>query len=115
SSHPDRDHIGGLPTVISNLNVRQLWMHLPWKHSGSLSAGKSLGFGYLRLAERLEKSLDDSVSLEKLAGQLGIPIVEPFAGVRTPDGSFVVLGPTQDFYTELLAEIKPPPEATSIK
>src|SRR5260370_539284 len=115
STHPDRDHIGGLPTVISNLDVKQLWMHLPWRHSASLSAGKSLGFGYLRLAERLEKSLDESVGLEKLAGQLGIPILEPFTGVTSRDGNFVILGPTQDFYTELLAEIKPPTAATTIK
>ena len=115
STHPDQDHIGGLPTVISNLGVKQLWMHQPWKHSASFDVAKAVGFGYLRLAERLEKSFEESVSLEKLAGRLGIPIVEPFAGLTSPDGNFMILGPTQTFYTELLSEIKPPAEATSVK
>ena len=44
NTHPDQDHINGLETVIDELetvidvlDVRELWMHLPWEHNQGLA------------------------------------------------------------------------------
>lgn len=31
-SHPDSDHIGGLPTVVRNIKVGRVWLHDPARH-----------------------------------------------------------------------------------
>src|SRR5260221_14328780 len=37
STHPDGDHSAGLKTVLEELEVKQLWMHQPWKHVNGIS------------------------------------------------------------------------------
>src|SRR6266513_1027676 len=101
SSHPDRDHIGGLSVVLENLDVTNLLMHLPWNHSDSVAKGLRSGFGTLAVKEKLEKSLSNAAELHDIAKRKGINVIEPFAGVSTRDGSFRIIGPTEAFYEEL--------------
>lgn len=103
STHPDQDHISGLFPVLEQLQVRQLCMHLPWNHSAELASLRAYGFRSSRLSAPTEKSLSEASTLDELAISRGIPIVEPFTGVATPDGAFQVLGPDPDFYAEQLA------------
>jgi beta-lactamase superfamily II metal-dependent hydrolase len=110
STHPDQDHISGLFPVLERMVVRQLLMHLPWKHSTELAALRPNAFKSARLSDYVEKSLSEASSLDELATQLGIPIIEPFTGVSTRNATFRVLGPDRDFYTEQLALV---PDATT--
>jgi len=106
STHPDQDHISGLLVVLDEMEVGQLWMHLPWKHSEDLASG-SKSARRSALSETLQKSLAGAEDLEALARKKGVPIVEPFSPFSSDDGYFTVLGPTIDFYEQLLSEIEP--------
>ena len=103
STHPDIDHASGLRVVLEKLNVDELWMHEPWIHSETVEAftkGQKSA-----LEEALHKSVETTKELNDLAEEYGIPIVEPFEGVETDDGVLRVLGPSEEFYEELLDEI----------
>jgi beta-lactamase superfamily II metal-dependent hydrolase len=106
STHPDQDHISGLHAVLEDMDVRQLWMHLPRNHSNDLaSASKSARWS--QLSETLQKSLAAAEDLEDLAGSKGVPIFEPFWPFSSDDGCFTVLGPSPDYYEQLLSQIQP--------
>lgn len=105
STHPDQDHVCGLKVVLEQLQVRELWMHRPWQHSQEMASLRHKAFASAKLDEKVEKSLQGESELEDLANSLGIPIREPFTGVATPGNAFVVLGPTVEYYEELVAEI----------
>jgi beta-lactamase superfamily II metal-dependent hydrolase len=108
STHPDRDHITGLETVLEQLTVTTLLMHLPWNHSPALAESRKTAFTSLSFSEKLEKSLQETSDLEVIAQRRGVSIIEPFAGVKTNDGCFRVLGPSQEYYEELLPGIMSP-------
>lgn len=42
--------------------------------------------------------------LRSLTRRYGVPITEPFAGLQRFDGALTILGPTQNYYRELLAQ-----------
>ncbi|POM23805.1 ComEC family competence protein [Actinomadura rubteroloni] len=113
STHPDQDHITGLKVVLEEMHVKQLLMHLPWKHSSAMARAKTVSFKVSTLSDKLKASLQGAASLEEVAKQRGVPVIEPFAGVGTSDGVFRVLGPSEEYYRELLAEIVEPTEAKS--
>lgn len=103
STHPDIDHSSGLRVVLRELDTNELWMHKPWIHSETVRAftegQKSV------LDEALHRGVETARELEDLAEEYGIPIVEPFEGVETNDGVLRVLGPSKEFYEELLKEM----------
>jgi beta-lactamase superfamily II metal-dependent hydrolase len=113
STHPDDDHINGLEVVLREMQVGELWMHLPWKHSASLAQAKSSRFKTSVIKEKLTASLQSATDLEEIAKSRGVPIVEPFAGTQTADGVIQVFGPTLTYYEELLAEIMTPGSAAT--
>src|SRR5680860_1426438 len=43
-------------------------------------------------------------ALIALAGEIGVPTIEPFTGLQRFAGQLTVLGPTREFYDELLVE-----------
>jgi beta-lactamase superfamily II metal-dependent hydrolase len=108
STHPDQDHVTGLEVVLEELKVDQLLMHLPWKHSGSMAEARAHAFKATRWSEKLQESFQASSDLETIAKRKGVPIVEPFSGFAMANGEFRVLGPSQSYYEELLAEIQTP-------
>jgi beta-lactamase superfamily II metal-dependent hydrolase len=99
STHPDADHVTGLEVVLSELNVGELFMHLPWRRSAQASPGRA-GRDNLRAA------LSAATDLEALARRLRIPIIEPFAGEQRFDRTLTVVGPSLDFYESLLPEFE---------
>lgn len=111
STHPDLDHVCGLEVVVEELSVGQLLMHQPWRHSANMDAARKVAFKSSALSDVLEKSLQGASDLESIANRKGIPIVEPFAGMSTPDGALRILGPSEEFYEEMLAAIQGPPAA----
>jgi len=87
STHPDGDHINGTGAVVRGLDVQCLLIHRPAKHGYSSNSGS-------KPAEELAKLVEGK----------GGSVVEPFAGMSGFDGSFMIAGPTEDFYEQMLAE-----------
>ncbi len=111
STHPDLDHASGLRVVLEEFDVDELWMHKPWIHSETVKAftkGQKSA-----LDEALQKGVETAKEFEDLAEEYGIPIMEPFEGLETDDGVLRVLGPSEEFYEELLEEIADKEKATA--
>jgi len=107
STHPDKDHISGLPGVVENIKVKSLWMHQPWNHSDDYLAYRQDEFGSMNATTKLKNSLQSSNDLALAADAKQIQVEEPFAGKQfyTPFGTLTVLSPTQELYEELLVQI----------
>lgn len=115
STHPDRDHVGGLIQLIEEFDVKELWMHLPWNHN----EGLALKFVDGRvtdksIAERLRKSLQAAYDLHAIAATKGCEIKEPFAGLSY-DGCFTVVGPTVEYYEELIPQFDGMPAQQTVR
>ncbi|MFJ9180876.1 ComEC/Rec2 family competence protein [Streptomyces sp. NPDC102360] len=116
STHPDRDHISGLRVVLERMTVKKLLMHLPWSHSAGMARAKTLlSYSARSLRAELRDSLQGASDLEEVAQAQGVPIEEPFRDWTSDDGVLRVLGPTEDYYRELLAEIVEPDPAQEAK
>src|SRR3546814_19729376 len=66
------------------------------------------------LSERLQKSYTYAYELVQLAEEKGIDVREPFAGRTSEDGVITVLGPTTDYYRELIPDFARSPQAKGI-
>lgn len=109
STHPDRDHSSGLTVVLEKMTVNALLMHQPWKHAESIK--RLFVDGRLTLPglkRKIEKSVQHVRELEALAAEKNIPVHEPFAGVSFDNGTLQILGPTEEFYRELLPQFLEP-------
>lgn len=115
STHSDQDHITGLEVVLEEMQVGRLLMHLPWQHSNMLAVARRSAFKSSALSEKLEASFQAASDLQAIAERKGVAIVEPFAGMQSADGALRILGPSERYYNELLAQIESPgaPQATS--
>ncbi len=105
STHPDQDHTAGLKYILEEMDVRQLWMHLPWNHSASVAESKAGGYSLGRFSEVITASMQSATDLEEIANRRGIPIAEPFTGLTSSDDTLLVLGPEEDYYESLLEEM----------
>lgn len=106
-THPDSDHASGFREAVERLHVRQIVMHKPWEHGDAIRRlfknGRVSATG---LERRFREALEASWDVAVLAEKRGIPIVEPFAGVQTSDGSLHVLGPSEVYYRSLLPDFR---------
>lgn len=89
STHPDRDHIGGLIVVLDELDVDELLLHQPRNHFTNLADFSNL------------TAVDELIATAK---NRGVRITSPFAGLQRFGGQLLVLGPTQDYYEQLVGE-----------
>lgn len=106
STHPDSDHINGLFEVLENLTVKELWIHTPWNLSEDVKkiAVENRITEYLGNANQLRKSLEAAYDLEQMAIKKGITIKEPFEGLVAFNGIITVMGPSLDYYADLVSE-----------
>lgn len=106
NSHPDLDHASGLSVVLEKLSVGKLWMHRPWNHSKLiLDYFKDGRLTNNSLRERLQNKMGAAYALERLAVSKGIPISEPFKGMKI--GDFFVLSPEKEWYIhDLIADFE---------
>jgi len=114
STHPDADHARGLEAVLEQCQIDCLWMHQPWNHTDDIA--KMFRDGRvtdMSVKESLRKSLENARALEKLANSKGIPIIEPFTGVKDKTGQVIVIGPSVPFYEGLLPSFRGTPEPKS--
>jgi len=86
-THPDGDHIGGMGEVVRGLAVKELWLH---DLSGRGGAG-------LPAAD----AVDDLI---EVAGQQGTVVREAFAGRSAFGDALFIIGPTAEYYEQLVAE-----------
>ena len=107
STHPDIDHINGLPGLLDAIKVDNLWMHLPWEHSDDFLAARQEDFSMTRLSKKLTIAMQSSSDLAAAADRNNIVPEEPFQGKNfaSPYGTLTVLSPTIPYYEELLKQI----------
>jgi beta-lactamase superfamily II metal-dependent hydrolase len=97
NTHPDSDHVSGLITVLEELEVGELWMHLPWEHSSEIrNLFKDGRITDDSLAEKIKASLNKAYQLYEVACDKEVSISEPFEGSQI--GDFQVLSPNKDWY-----------------
>lgn len=108
STHLDCDHINGLTVVLEELSVGELWVHQPKadEMSFAIEAALSRSVGRKQRLAEVRASIQGARSLAELARSKGIPVVEPFTGVTTADGAFSVMGPTEEYYDELVSQFR---------
>jgi beta-lactamase superfamily II metal-dependent hydrolase len=115
STHPDDDHSNGLITLLNELTVGCLAMHLPWDHTEEISRlfrdGRVTDQG---VREELRRSLDSACGLSKIAKLRSIPVVEPFEGVGGFDGRVKIVGPSLAYYESLLPNFRCTPDPRSV-
>lgn len=113
STHPDQDHINGLAVVLEELEVGELWLHLPWEHDFGLSDKFQDGrVTDNSLSERLRESLNRAHVLFELARSKKVLVREPFTGLTYCNGAIKVLGPSMDYYESLIPEFEGMPTKT---
>jgi len=110
STHPDLDHASGLCVVLDKMEVGGLMMHRPWEHAATIqSFFKDRRLTTSGLEEKIEKSLQQASDLESIALSKSVPIFEPFEGL-TLGNVIHVLGPSLQYYQEMLACFEQLPE-----
>lgn len=108
-THSDIDHASGLRTVLEELPVGRLWLHVPWVHAvQAKSLFKNKGWTDTGLADAVRAEYSVITELVDIANHNGIPIFSPFEGQKI--GPFTVLSPSWPRYAHLLAQFDRTPE-----
>ncbi|MDX6233775.1 MAG: hypothetical protein QOH68_2847 [Nocardioidaceae bacterium] len=116
-THSDSDHINGLKPVLNGLRVQELAIHRPWLYTSEMSQAaakvrlsKALG---ATLEGKFERSLAAVSDVTGLAEEMGVAIVDPFAGFTRFHGAVTVLGPSKEYYCSLLPSFRSAPASLS--
>jgi beta-lactamase superfamily II metal-dependent hydrolase len=114
-THPDADHASGLRTVLEQLNVVNLWLHVPWLHAAAARPYfEHKGWTDAGLAAAIRKEYDIVSDICNTAAARGVQVFEPFAGGAI--GPFVALSPHRAVYDLLLPQFDrtPAPDQAAI-
>jgi beta-lactamase superfamily II metal-dependent hydrolase len=115
-THSDGDHASGLRTVLEEVVVRNLWLHIPWllaEEARTLFADKRWTTEGLK--QKIRGEYDVVSEIVDLALQQGTKLYYPFAGQQI--GPFQVLSPSRYAYRYLLPQFDrtPSPDEAAIK
>ncbi|MER8970464.1 MBL fold metallo-hydrolase [Mesorhizobium sp. C280B] len=108
-THSDADHASGLRTVLSEIPVRNLWMHIPWllaEESRHLFSDKRWTPEGLKAAVKAEYGTISEIY--DLAVEAGCNIFFPFQGADI--GPFRVCSPKRATYNYLLPQFEKTPD-----
>ncbi|EHY0954725.1 TPA: MBL fold metallo-hydrolase [Vibrio cholerae] len=107
STHPDSDHINGLSYLVENMDVKKLMISKPWEFDNLKEHFKDGRFTNNSLGEKIAECLNKAVDLVDLASEKGIEIITPSTGkiLYYSSAELVILGPSEDYYKELLPQI----------
>jgi len=108
-THCDRDHTGGLATVLEEMDVGILWMLRPWEYAEELLPRFATYTSVDRLRARLKGIYSKLVELEEIANRKGILILDPFQGATI--GAFTVMAPSRARYLDLIVASENTPES----
>lgn len=116
-THSDADHASGLREILSELNVKNLWLHMPWL---SAAAARPYFADKNRTDVAFTAAIFNEYDLIREIVELArekrtIIIQQPFAG--TTIGPFRVLSPIQKFYELVLPQFDrtPDPDQAAIE
>lgn len=110
-THNDRDHAGGLRTILEKYEVDELWMLRPWEYADELIERFKRWSNVDNLKTHLRDVYSNLYALEEIANEKNIPIREPLQGSEI--GNFIVLWPSRDNYIDLVADSDKTPETYS--
>jgi hypothetical protein len=109
-THCDADHACGLREVLQGLDVRNVWMHLPWLAApGSLPYFSDKTLTAETLAKKLRAEYDLIDEIYGIAVEGGMQVLQPFAGQKI--GPFTVLSPDRSIYEILVPQFDRTPDA----
>ncbi|HUT59429.1 MAG TPA: MBL fold metallo-hydrolase [Phycisphaerae bacterium] len=107
-THSDSDHASGLTVVLEQMQVSRLLMHKPWDHSeeilDDIEDGRVTSDS---VEDRFRKSMQQAHDLALLAEKKGIPVFEPFTDLKGLLGNMYILGPSREYYENLLPQFRP--------
>ena len=89
STHPDTDHLNGLRHIVETMEVGELLIHRPRQHNRNVADFSNL------------EAVDNLIAA---AEERRVTISEPFTKLSRWGGQLQVLGPTEDYYEDLLSE-----------
>lgn len=115
-THSDGDHASGVRTVLEEIRVKNLWLHVPWllaEESRHLFADKR--WTQQGLLQSIKNQYTIISDIFDLAAVAGCNINYPFAGHRV--GPFHILSPSPEAYRYLLPQFQntPDPDQAAIE
>ncbi|MBM1173486.1 MBL fold metallo-hydrolase [Microvirga arabica] len=108
-THSDGDHASGLRTVLKEIPVRNLWLHIPWAHATEtvhLFANKR--WTVVGLEAAIKREYDIVAEIVNLAQAAGCTINAAFQGADI--GPFRVCSPSREVYNYLLPQFDRTPD-----
>lgn len=114
-THPDLDHASGLRNVIQTMNVKTLYMNIPWFYIDELYSKVSDGrITQSSLEKRLREQYSCIDDLEKLAEENKV-LIKPCLQGNKICNDFTVLSPSKEFYLEQLIQSTKTPLEENVK
>lgn len=114
NTHPDRDHISGLISLLSseNVKVKNLIINRPWIDANiKKNFFKDRRITANSLLERIKNEFSLLTELEDLALNQGVQICSPLPGKTLYNGVIQILGPSKDLYKKHLLLSDKTPES----
>jgi beta-lactamase superfamily II metal-dependent hydrolase len=108
-THSDADHASGLRTVVQEIPVNNLWLHVPWllaEESRHLFSDKR--WTQAGLSQRIKDEYGIISEILDIAGRTTCNFHYPFAGFDI--GPFKILSPSLEAYRYLLPQFEKTPD-----
>jgi beta-lactamase superfamily II metal-dependent hydrolase len=109
-THSDTDHASGLRTVLTEIKVNNLWLHVPWllaDEARPLFDNKNWTNDGLKTT--IKREYDIISEIFDIASSRNITMYYPFAGSQI--GPFRILSPSREAYRYLLPQFDKTPDA----
>lgn len=108
-THADGDHASGLRTVLKEITVKNMWLHVPWLLSAeAIHLFKDKRWTVDGLSTAIKKEYDIVSEIFDLANAQGSKMFYPFQGYSI--GPFRILSPNKEDYLYLLPQFDKTPD-----
>jgi beta-lactamase superfamily II metal-dependent hydrolase len=108
-THPDQDHASGLRSVLREMTVQHLWLHIPWHFAAEARPYfRDVRWTDDGLAQAIKNEYDIIAEIVELATAQGTVIHYPFEGEQI--GPFKVMSPSRHAYVRLLPQFAKTPD-----
>ena len=108
-THSDADHASGLRTILEEIPVKNLWLHVPWLLSAeAIHLFKDKRWTQEGLSAAIKKEYDIVSEIFDLASSNGCGMYYPFEGSNI--GPFRALSPDKYAYLHLLPQFEKTPD-----
>jgi beta-lactamase superfamily II metal-dependent hydrolase len=108
-THCDADHASGLRTVLEEIKVNNLWLHVPWLLAEEArQLFKDKRWTQDGLYQKIKAEYDIISEIFDLAQTVGCKMYYPFAGFDI--GPFKILSPSREAYRYLLPQFDKTPD-----